>query len=311
MVHGQLVRFRVQRQPDLRGCRRAGNVADIAIDFVAGDALGGCQQVFAVVLVVDVGGLGAVVVGRRTRVVGVGVGVGIGGIGSRGVVGGCGVSVPSGGIAVSASGIADGRRYRARGGLRTLQVLGALRVLSAKRCSGPFATRHDLRAHDEHPAIGGIGSAIRAVGHITVSGIAGISGTAVSRTGSVRPQALTRRSDGFRTLRKTGHRHQARRQNARQRHRRPATPHHPPRAHARRQRLHALLQNHALRRFPSTPITLPRVRIGTNVTGPATPFRSHSSLLPVSAPGSNYRPPTQRAQTSNPPCIILKTCQNN
>ena len=305
MVHGQLVRFLVQRQPDLRGRCRAGGVADVAVDLVAGDALGGCQQVFAVVLVVDVRGLGAVVVRGRAGALGVGVGVGVG------VVGGCGVSVPSGGIAVSASGIADDQRSRARGGLRTLRVLGALRALSARRIGGPFATCHDLRAHNEHPAIGGIGSAIRAVSRKTVSGAVGVSGTAVDRTGGVRPQTLTRCGDGFRALRKTGHRHQTRRQNARQRHRRPVTPNHPPRTRARTQRPHALLQGHALRRFPSTPSTLPWVRIGTNVTGPVTPFRSHSELLPMSAPRSDDRPPTQRSQTSNPPCIIPKTRQNN
>ena len=304
MVHGQLVRFRVQRQPDLRGRCLAGNVADIAVDLVAGDALGGCQQVFAVVVVVDVGGLGAVVVRRGTRVVGVGVGVGC-----RGVVGG---------VAGIAGETANSRRCRTRTGLRTLQVLGALRVLSAHRGSGPFAACHDLRAHYEHPTIGGIGSSvaridstIHAVGRKTVSHIDAVSSATVSRTGSVRPQVLTRRGDGFRALRKTSYGHQARRQDARQHHRRPATPSHPPRARARTQRPHALLQDHALRRFPSTPSTLSRVRIGTNVTGPATPFRSHSSLLPVSAPGSGDRPPTQRAQTSNPPCIIPKTRQNN
>ena len=298
MVHGQLVRFLVQGQPDLCGCRRAGNVPDVAVDLVAGDALGGCQQVFAVVLVVDVGGLGAVVVRGRAGVVGVGVGVGVG----------CGVVGSVAGIADEAVG---DRRHHARGGLRTLRVLGALRALSVRRDGKSFAACHDLRAREEHPAISGIGSAIRAVGRKTVSRIDAVSSAAGIRTGGVRPQALTRRGDGFRALRETGNGHQARRQNARQRHRHPATPSHPPRARARRQRPHALLQNHALRRFPSTPSTLPRVRIGTNVTGPATPFRSHSSLLPVSAPRSDDRSPTQRAQTSNPPCLILKTRQNN
>ena len=298
MVHGQLVRFLVQRQPDLRGRCLAGNIVDVTVDLVAGDALGGCQQVFAVVLVVDVGGLGAIVVRGGTRVVGAGVGVGVG----------CGVV---GGVAGIADEAVGDRRSHARGGLRTLRVLGALRALSTQRDSGPFATRHDLRAHYEHPTIGGIGSAIRAVGRKTVSRIDAVSSAAVSRTRGVRPQALTRRGDGVRTLRKTGNGHQARRQNARQRHRRPATPNRPPRTHARTRRPHAPFRGHALRRFPSTPSTLSRVRIGTNVTGPATPFRSHSALLPMSAPRSDDRPPTQRAQTSNPPCIIPKTCQNN
>ena len=81
VVHGQLVGFLVQGQPNLRGRCRAGNVAGVAVRLVAGDALCGCQQVFAVVVVVDVGGLGAIVVGGGTRVVGVGVPGGVGEVG--------------------------------------------------------------------------------------------------------------------------------------------------------------------------------------------------------------------------------------
>ena len=307
VVHGQLVRFLVQRQPDLRGRCRAGNVADVAVHLVAGDALGGCQQVFAVVLVVDVRGLGAVVVGRRARVVGVGVGIGVGvgvGIGvgcgvagSCGVDCGCGVAGVLGGGADGVAGardIAGSRRRCARGSLRILRVLGALRALSALRVGGPFAACHDLRTYDEHPAIGGVGSSVARIGdaganrvtsRITVSHI-GVARITVSRTGSVRPQALSRCGDGFRALRKTCHGHQTRRQNARQRHRRPAIPSRPPQTHARTRRTHTLS-------------ALSRARIGTHTplrhirpmpTGPATPFRSHSSLLPVSAPGSDDRP---------------------
>ena len=120
VVHGQLVRFLVQRQPDLRGRCLVGNVSDVAVDLVAGDALGGCQEVFAVVLVVHIGGLGAVVVRSGAGVVGVGVG--------RRVVGGFGVAdIPggiAGGVAASVSGIASdaasSRRRHAGSSLRTL-----------------------------------------------------------------------------------------------------------------------------------------------------------------------------------------------
>ena len=282
VVHGQLVRFLVQRQPDLRGRCLTGNIADVAVCLVAGDALGGCQQVFAVVLVVDVGGLGAVVVRSRAGALGVGVGVeGEGGVGCAACAG--------------------ARRRRACASLRALQILAALRTLSVLRVGRPFAARNDLRAYDEHTAISGVRSSAGRIGcadrggdRITVSGIAGVSSTVGGRTGSVRPQALTRRGDGFRALCKTGHGHQARRQNARQRHRRPATPNRPPRTRTRTRRTRA-----PLRHFRPIP------------TGPATPFRSHSALLPISAPRSNDKPPTQRTQTSNPPCIIPKTRQNN